>query len=149
MALRTRALLSVAVFSTALLVWAGPTSASTWALVLHVGSKGEAKAQAAPSAPTGVSAACVSSSLQEVVVSWSAVTHASSYTVYDSTTSSSSGYAAAATGVSGTTWTSGTLSAANYWFEVAVYVGTNWVSTKSAATGESTISSSGTKCTQP
>jgi hypothetical protein len=91
----------------------------------------------------------VSSTLQEVKVTWSAVTHATSYTIYDSTTSSSSGYASEATGQTGTSWTSGTLTAANYWFEVAAYVGTKWVSVNSAATGETTIKTSGTKCTQP
>ena len=49
--------------------------------------------------------------------------------------------------VTTTSWTSGTLSAANYWFEVAAYTGTNWIGTKSTATAESTISSSG--CVQP
>ena len=52
-----------------------------------------------------------------------------------------------ATGVSTPSWTSGTLTAANYWFEVAAYTGTNWIGTKSVATAESTISSSG--CVQP
>jgi hypothetical protein len=75
------------------------------------------------------------------------VTRATTYTVYDTTTSATGSYSSVATGVATTSWTSGTLSAATYWFEVAAYTGTNWIGTKSTATAESTISSSG--CVQP
>jgi hypothetical protein len=148
-ALRTRALLSATTISVVLGISAGPAAASSWAIALKAGSAGEAKAQAAPAPPTSTSAVCVSSALREVAVTWSAVAHSTSYSVYDSTTTSSGSYAAVATGVSGTSWTSTTLSAANYWFEVTAYVGTKWVSAKSSATGETTISASGTECTQP
>jgi hypothetical protein len=139
--------LSAAVLVTAFLLTVTPASASNWKPPLRTGSTGEAQAQVKPSAPSGVSAACVSSSQQKVSVSWSTVAHATGYAIYESTTSASSGYSSVATGQTGTSWTSGTLSAANYWFEVAANVGTNWASTNSAATGESTISTS--KCTQP
>jgi hypothetical protein len=127
----------------------GPASASTWSAPLRAGSTGLVKAQAVPSAPTGASATCVSSSVQQVTVLWSAVTHASSYTVYDSTTSSTGTFSAIATGVIATNWTSGTLSAGNYWFKVAAYVGSNWVSAQSTVTAESTTSTGNTRCTQP
>lgn len=142
-------LLSSAGLCALLLISATPAFASSWLLVLQSGSSAEAHAQPAPSTPSGVSAACVSSSQQKVTVAWTTVAHASSYTIFDSTTSSTTGYVSTASGVAATPWTSGTLSAANYWFEVAAYVGTTWVSANSSATVETTIKTSGTKCTQP
>ena len=125
----------------------GTAWATKWVPTLHAASVGEGKAQSVPSAPTGPTAACTSASAQTVKVSWTAVTRATSYTVYDATTSATGTYSSLATGVTTTSWTSGTLAAANYWFEVAAYIGTDWIGTKSAATAESTISSSG--CVQP
>lgn len=125
----------------------GTACATTWVVTLHTGSAGEAKAQAAPTAPAGPTAACTSSSAKTVKVSWTAVTKATSYTVYDATTSATGTNTALTAGVTTTSSTTGTLSAANYWFEVAAYIGTNWIGTKSTATAESTISSSG--CVQP
>jgi cellulose 1,4-beta-cellobiosidase len=125
----------------------GTAWATNWVPTLHSTSAGEAKAQGVPTAPTGTTAACTSSSAKTVKVSWTAVTRATTYTVYDTTTSATGTYSSVATGVTTTSWTSGTLSAANYWFEVAAYTGTNWIGTTSTATAESTISSSG--CVQP
>ena len=130
-----------------LLGMTGTAWATKWVPTLHAASAGEGKAQSVPSAPSGPTAACTSSSAKTVKVSWTAVTRATSYTVYDATTSATGTYSSAATGVTTTSWTSGTLTAANYWFEVAAYTGANWIGTKSAATAESTISSSG--CVQP
>ncbi len=114
--------------------------AAGWTIALRSGSTGEARSSSLPAAPTGVSSACGTG--KTVKVSWTAVTHASTYTVYQSTTSASSGYSAAATGVTGTSWTSGTLSAATYWFEVSATVGTKWASPNSTATASRVISSS-------
>jgi hypothetical protein len=125
----------------------GTAWATNWVPTLHATSAGEAKAQALPTAPGGPAAACTSSSAKTVKISWTAVTKATSYAVYDSTTTVTGTYTSLVTGVTTASWTSGTLSAANYWFEVVAYIGTNWSGTKSAATGESTISSSG--CVQP
>jgi cellulose 1,4-beta-cellobiosidase len=130
-----------------LLGMTGTAWATNWVPTLHASSAGQAQARGVPAAPTGATAACTSSSAKTVKVSWTAVTRATSYTMYDTTTSASGTYTSAATGVTTTSWTSGTLSAANYWFEVAAYAGTNWIGTKSTATAESTISSSG--CVQP
>ncbi len=116
--------------------------ASTWTIALHSGSAGESEGSTKPAAPTGVTASCVSSTQQKVTVTWSAVAHASTYTVYDSTTSSSSGYSVIASGVTTSSWTSGTLSTGSYWFEVVAVVGSNWASAKSAATAQRTIASS-------
>ena len=95
------------------------------AVVTHAG---EARAQALPSAPAGVSASCAAPTTAKTIkVSWSAVTHATAYTVYDSTTSATGTYSLIASGVSTTSWTSSALtSTTNYWFEVATNVGSNW-----------------------
>lgn len=133
----------------ALLANPGTAYASSWTITLHANSSGEAKAQAPPAAPTGVSAACVLSTQQKVTVSWGAVTHATSYTIDYSTTSATTGYLLEVSGQTDTSWTSGTLAAANYWFEVIAYVGTHWVSKNSSATAETTTAATGTRCTQP
>jgi hypothetical protein len=135
-------LLPAMVISTAILISGGRASASTWTSALSPGSTFETQAQAGPAAPAGPSAACVSLILQpEVTVTWSGVTHASSYTVF---VSSGSGYSAVATGVTGTSWTSAPLATGTYTFELDAYVGTHWVSANSAATGSHTVSILGT-----
>jgi hypothetical protein len=141
--------LASAVLITVLLADPSSASAWNWKPALSAGNKAEAEALPAPSAPTGVSATCVSSSLKEITVSWGAVTHASTYTVYDSTTSASGTYASKATGVTATSWTSASLAVDNYWFEVTAYVGTKWLSAYSAASAETTIASSVPECKQP
>ena len=120
-----------------------------WATLLTISvsqaSHGQATARALPAAPIGATATCASKKM--ITITWPAVTNATSYTVYESTTSASTGYAVAATGVTATTWTSPSLAAAHYWFEVTATIGTNWASPASTATGRSTITASG--CTQP
>jgi len=143
---RPLASLSAVVVMVALFATCLPASGSNWVLSLAAGSKGESKATAAPAAPSGVSAACVSSSLKEVTVSWNAVTDATTYTILKSTTSATGTFSSTATGVTTTTWTT-TLTASNDWFKVEAYVGTHWVGAQSTATGETTISASG--CIQP
>lgn len=126
-------------------------AATNWTVPLRTASSGESHSQTVPSAPSGVTAACAAPTTAKTIkVSWSAVTHATAYTVYDSTTSSTGTYTSIATGVTGTSWTSGTLTAGtNYWFEVTASVGSNWASAKSTATGESTINSISPFCVQP
>ena len=78
------------------------------------------------------------------------MTHAKSYSVYESTTSATGTYTLAASGITTTSWTSGTLTAStNYWFEVLALVGTTWSSAKSSASPESTMHSSNPFCVQP
>lgn len=72
-------------------------------------------------------------------VSWNAVSEAAAYTIYQSTTSSTAGFAPTVTDVDGTSWTSPALASDNYWFEVAAYVGTYWASPNSSATSQLTI----------
>jgi len=114
-------------------------SASNWAETLQSGSTAESQSQTKPATPTGVGATCTSLFLTTVQVTWTAVPRATAYTVYESTTSSSTGFSAVATGVAGTSWTSGSLTLGSYWFEVAAYIGTNWASSNSAATAPRTI----------
>jgi len=138
----------VGVFVAGLLVGISGTAwASTWKPTLKTGSTAESRAQGSPATPTSVAAACSSSTAKTIKVTWGSVTKATSYTIYDATKSASGTYTSLATGITTTTWTSGTLSAGNDWYEVAALVGSNWVGFKSAATTESTISSSG--CVQP
>ena len=139
--------LSAAIIVAALLGMVVPAAASNWTLSLKTGSTAEAQAQTGPAAPIGVSDVCVSSSQQEVTVSWSAVAHAATYTIYKSTTTSTGSYSSTATGVTTTTWTSGTLTTGNYYFKVAAYVGSKWLGAQSAATAESTIATN--SCVQP
>ena len=120
---------------------------TNFAVGLTAGSKGEAQAQAKPVAPATISATCFSSSAKEIVVSWSAVTHASTYTVLRATALAGP-YTSVATGVAGLTTTE-TLANDNYWFEVEAVFGTNWTGTPSSASAETTIQSGTTECKQP
>jgi len=127
---------------------AGPAFASSWVDPLASGSHGEAQSGALPVAPATVAAACVSATASKITVTWSSVSRASSYTVWQSTTSATSGYSSAASGVVGTSWPSVSLNSGHYWFEVSASIGTNWAGPKSTASGESTVVKN-TSCTQP
>jgi hypothetical protein len=129
--------LAIAVMTVAL---APAAAASTWTVGLRNRSHAEATSQQLPSTPSNVSSACVSSSQAVVKVTWSPVAGAT-YTVYQSTTSATSGYSAVASGLSATSWTSGTLSGGTYWYEVAAQMGSNWASSRSAATAARNIGS--------
>jgi hypothetical protein len=141
--MRRRLRVGTVVLTFSLLAGTGMASATSWTDALASSSKAQAQAQVLPSAPAGVSAACTSSSGKTIKVTWSAVTHASSYSVYKSTTSSSSGFSVTATGVVGVSWTSGTLSNATYWFQMAADIGTNWLGANSASTASHIISTAG------
>jgi hypothetical protein len=142
-------MVSAVVIAATIVVAAGPAGATTWLVSLGPGSAGEAQALGAPAAPTGVTAACgTGTNKLKITVSWSAVPKATSYTVYESTTSSTSGFSAVASGVTTTSWTSANLATGHkYWFEVAALIGSKWTSVPSSSTGSSTVNGSG--CTQP
>ena len=150
---RPLALALTCVALTFLLPWTatGAWAARNWVVHAAAVTSGEAHAQALPSAPTGVSDSCPAPTTSKTIkVSWTAVTHATTYSVYDSTTAATGPYSSIATGVATTSWTSGTLtSGTHYWFEVTVNVGTNWASAKSVATVQSTINAANPFCTQP
>jgi hypothetical protein len=126
-------------------------AASNWVVHVAAGSKGESQASVLPAAPTGIAATCAAPTTSKTIkVTWNAVTHATSHSIYDSTTSAGGTYSLVASGVVTTSWTSGTLtSGTNYWFEVVAVVGSNWASVKSSASAESTINSSNPFCVQP
>jgi hypothetical protein len=107
---------------------------------LATSSSGEAHAQALPAAPTATSACASPASGRKVTVTWAAITHATNYGVYQSTTSATGTYTLQAT-VTVATWTSAALAAGHYWYEVVATIGTNWASAKSAATAERTTTS--------
>jgi hypothetical protein len=113
---------------------AGPASAASAWTVGATTRTGEAQAQAL-AAPGNVTATCTNpTSARTITVTWTSVPHAT-YTIYQSTTSATSGFSVTASGVSGTSWTSGTLtSGRTYWYEVAAVLSTNWQSSPSAAT---------------
>ncbi len=146
-----RALLPALTLSSVVATVAAPVSGATsWIVTLHSSSAGESRAQALPGAPTGVAVSCPSPTFSKTIkVTWSSVTRATSYSVYDSTTSASGTYSLVVSGVATTSWTSGTLSNGNYWYEVTASVGTNWAGAKSSASGESTISFISPVCAQP
>ncbi len=146
-----RRLLVLSAILVAVVALATPASAATaWLVRLAVGSSGQAKAQAIPAAPAGLTASCPAPTTSKTVkLVWTAVTHATSYTVYQSTTSATAGFTSVATGVATATWTSGTLAAAIYWYKVTVTMGSNWVSAQSTATSQATIHATSLFCTQP
>ena len=73
-------------------------------------------------------------------MAWTAVTHATSYGVYQSHDGHRE-YTLADDGHGCLTWTSAALATGNYWYEVAVKIGTNWAGANSTATAKRTISS--------
>jgi cellulose 1,4-beta-cellobiosidase len=140
----TTSITVVALSSTA---WA----ATNWVTRLASSSSGHAHANSLPVAPPGVAAACAAPTTAKTIkVSWTAVTHATSYSIYDATTSAGGTYTLVASGVSATSWTSAALTVnTNYWFEVVAIVGSNWSSAKSTTSAESTIKSANPFCVQP
>ena len=59
--------------------------------------------------------------------------------IWKSTTSATTGFTVAATGVTGSSWTSGSLATGSYWFEVSAVTGANWTSANSSGTAKRTI----------
>lgn len=113
--------------------------ASAWSTSVSGGSGGQSTAQPAPAAPAAPAATCVSSLGNTVTVTWTAVAHATSYTVLQATTSASGPYTVVAT-LATTSWTSGALASGSYWFQITATIGTNWTSPASTATTKRTIS---------
>lgn len=128
---------------------AGVAGATNWLLAISGASHGQAHAQALPTSPSGLTPACGGSTGSTVNLTWTGVSHATSYTIYRSTTSATSGFASTASGVTGTSWTSGVLSNATYWWRISALVGSNWLSAQSATSTTATMHSTGTHCTVP
>jgi hypothetical protein len=124
---------------------AGPQAAlaaTNW-LVGRDGTNGGAgRAEPLPAAPGGVNAACVSLLGWSIKVTWNSVPHASSYTIYRSTSSASSGFAVYETVDGGTnSYTDANFSVlTSYWYRVTATVGTNWTGPQSASTPRRSVS---------
>jgi hypothetical protein len=143
--MRLGALLVAVVVTTALglVVSSGSAWAATnWIVHVATVNSGEAHAQALPAASTPTSACTSPASAKTVKVSWTAVTHATAYAVYQSNTTATGTYTLQTSGVTATSWTTAALTTGDYWYEVVTDVGSNWASAKSAASAERIISSS-------
>ncbi len=113
--------------------------ASNWSASLQLGSTAESNSGSVPAAPSDVTATCTAPFTPTIAVTWNPVLNASSYDVYQSTTSSSTGYVLAESDVPGTSWTTGSLAMGNYWFEVSASVGAFWAGPNSTATAPRTV----------
>jgi hypothetical protein len=118
-------------------------AAANWTVHVATVNSGEAQARALPTAPTTTSACTSPASAKTVKVSWTAVTHATAYAVYQSNTTATGTYTLQTSGVATTSWTTAALATGDYWYEAVADVGSNWVSAKSAASAERIVSSSG------
>jgi len=115
-------------------------ASTTWSVTLRSGSTAQALSQGLPAAPTGVAAACTGLLLSpKANVTWSAVTHATSYAVFQSSTSSTSGFSQVASGIVTTSWTSSALGTGTFWFRVVAYDGTNWAGPQSSSSNSITV----------
>lgn len=90
-----------------------------------------------PAAPSAT--ATCSGLVGNIVVNWTADSPVSSYTLYQSSTSSSGPYSVIKTGLTTTTYTQTGLGIGSYWFEVSATLGSNWVGPLSAPTQQRTI----------
>jgi hypothetical protein len=137
-----RLLLGVGAFAVMIALACPSRAWASWPIAPSTPTSAQSESAGAPGAPANPSAACVSTLSDEIKVSWSAVTRANNYSVYDETTLSGS-YSLIASGVTQTTWTSSGLATGTYTFEVRAYSGSNWSGPNSAATGDVTIVSVG------
>ena len=91
-----------------------PPAGAMWGVLLALGgSRHGSSASTDLVAPTGAKATCTSLVSLTVHVAWNAVTHASTYRVWRST-SKTTGYSVVASGVTATSWTSSGLSAGHF-----------------------------------
>jgi hypothetical protein len=143
-------IVTVGLVLTVTMVSSGATSLQ-WAIGIAASSKGISRTTTAPATPTAVAAACTSATVKTIKITFTGVTHATSYTLFDATTSATGTYSSLATGITISPYTTVALANGNYWFELEALVGTNWVSVKSSATAEYTIENPAptTTCTTP
>ena len=117
--------------------------ASTWTVPAQAAASGVAQA-IAPQPPSTVAATCTTGSdSRTVTVTWTAAAYATSYVVYQSTTSSTAGFSVVATGVTDVTWTSSVLKKGTYWYAVATVTGAaSWTSAMSTSSDARSIATS-------
>ena len=113
-------------------------SASAWPVSVTTAT-GAAQSQGPPAAPANPAALCLSALSSRIVITWSSVAFGTTYAIYASTTSSSSGYSSLATGIAATTYTTAALPTATYWFKITASTGTKWEGPMSGATSQRTI----------
>jgi hypothetical protein len=125
------------------------SGATNWKPILAALSHGQSHGQSQPVAPVTPTDAC-NATKGEVTITWTAYTHAKTYTLYyyittTTTTTTPGTFVSYVTGLTTTTYTSVAYSSKErMWYEVEAYVGTYWVSVMSAYTvSYRTISSSG------
>ncbi len=131
-------------------------SASNWTTKMNTTTYlGEGQSKTKPPATASITAACKNSTSEVAVVSWTAVTNATSYVVEQAMTSGGT-YSAAGTQPSGTAVTDSITytTSVTYYYKVYAYIGTNWQGTLSAnaKVGSTTpgflvFNTSGTRCT--
>jgi len=117
---------------------------SSWGVGLSANSHGVSQSQAAPTAPASPTAVCVSTTTRTLQIAWTAVAHATSYTIYDSTNGSGGTYNTLISGVTSNPYTTVSLSAGTYYFKVAAYIGSIWAGTRSVATSPGRVISTTT-----
>jgi len=124
------------------IVGAPHAQAGTWNVVAAASATGLAQS-VAPQPPATVTAICTAPLTdRSITVSWTDASHATSYVVYRSTTSSTDGFTAVATDITSTTFTDSALKKATYWYAVAAITGSStWISPMSSPTAERQITS--------
>jgi hypothetical protein len=130
-------LTALAVLAAADVTAAKSAQASAWAASLQSGSKGLAQAQPLPNPPSPITATCSGLVGNAIIVSWPAVAHAASYTVYQATTAN--GQYTVVTTVSASPATAGGLALGTFFYKVTATVGATWVSAQSAASNSRNI----------
>jgi hypothetical protein len=132
------------------------SGATNWHVAGTPASKSaQALSMTAPPATTTLTAACLSSSAETAVITWSAVAHATSYQVYQATSANGT-YSASPTQPSGavTTVNITYTTTTNLYYKLYAVIGTNWKGALSAgatvsglAAGFLAFSTSNTRCT--
>lgn len=125
-----RTWVAVIAFVVALGIVGSPhANAGTWPVRTATNATGLAQSLTL-TPPSTVTAICAGGlDVRVIALSWTPVEPATSYVVYQSTTSSTSGFSVVATGVTATAWISATLKKATYWYAVATVAGApTWAS---------------------
>jgi len=152
----TGTLTAAAVGATILVVPTAAWSTSSWLIGASLGAKpAQSQSSTAPPATSTLTAACLNSTSETAVITWTAVSHATSYQVVQSTTSGGT-YTASPTQPSGavTTVSITYTTATTLYYKLYAFVGTNWKGALSvnAKVGSTTpgflvFATSGTRCT--
>jgi hypothetical protein len=140
-----RLAMSAVVLATAAFPGGAAEAATAWTIPLATNSTGHAQAGTL-TAPSAVTASCTGTRVP-VIVTWTAATSATSYTVSEATTLTGT-YNVVATGVTSTTYTYTPGSAGDHYWKVTANR-SGWSSAASAptATGRTTYGTGNGNCT--